>query len=198
MRVENKTAKIKHETYSSGSSATTLRPNTLATRLTICEEWKLSIDLKLPNQSTTEWRQIFSLQVNGTNDPTAGSRISEVWIQSGPSSIMLMIAYDTDSNPNNTYNITTKLEVGNWINLKISQISEVYEIWVDYKLTYNKTISTPKPWTNVKLVTDSNYGTKNVSAVVHYRNFELNTCPKKGNIILRIKPKPNNLECLTK
>ena len=180
MGVENT---IKHKTYSSGSSVTTLTPNTLATGLTLCEEWKLSIDLKLPDQSMTEWRQVFSLQVNETNDPTAGSRISDVWIQSGPSSIMLMIAYDTDNSSNNTYNITTKLETGNWINLKISQRSGVYEIRVDYKLTYNKTISAPKSWTNVNLVTDSTYGMKNISAIVHYRNFELNTCPKRGIII---------------
>ena len=61
MNVKKETAKVKHEVYSSGSSVTTLSTKTLAENLTICEEWKLSIDLNLPNRSTTEWKNIFSL-----------------------------------------------------------------------------------------------------------------------------------------
>ena len=151
---------------------------TLPKDLTLCEEWSLSIDLKLPSRSTKEWSKLFSLHNNGGTNPTTASHISAAWIRPDQSSVMLMIAYNIDNNLNYTYNVTTKLNVGNWINLKISQLSGIYAIKVDYKLVYNKTNSFPKPWANVKLVTGNTNG--NFLATSHYRNFEIDTCPKKG------------------
>ena len=69
--VKNKTAKVKlenldmsfeDEIYSSGSSVRTLSAETLTKDLTIFDEWSLSVDLKLPNRSTTKWRKFFSYQ----------------------------------------------------------------------------------------------------------------------------------------
>ena len=73
--------------YSSGPSAETISTQTLASGLTICEDWNISVDLKLPSQfaptckwQTCGWPNIFSLQVNGTIDGEMGSRIPAVWI----------------------------------------------------------------------------------------------------------------------
>ena len=92
MEVKKEITQVKHEVYSSGSSVTTLSTKTLAEDLTICEEWKLSIDLKLPNRSTTEWRNIFSLYVDkSTGQPD--KHILAVSIRPVQSNIMLMMNY---------------------------------------------------------------------------------------------------------
>merc|ERR1712048_1203469 len=59
---KKKTAKLINKLYSSGSSVTILSTTKLATNLTICEEFNLSIDLRLRNQSISEWITIFSLE----------------------------------------------------------------------------------------------------------------------------------------
>ena len=179
MENKNETAKVKHEVYSSGSAVTTLRTKTLAESLTICKEWKLSIDLKLPNQSTTEWRNIFSLY-NGANTGQPDQHILAVSIRPGQSNVMLKIAYDMSTSQKHTYDMTKKLNAGNWINLKISQMSGVYEIKVDYKLVYNKTNFVPTKWTNVKLITGKTSGKENISIAALYRNFKINTCKTKS------------------
>ena len=71
-----------------------------------------------------------------------------------------------------------KISAGNWINLKISQMSGSYEIKVDYELVYTK----PNfgKWKDVSLVTGNTYGKENILAIVHYRNFEINTCKPNG------------------
>ena len=153
MEAKKETARAKHEVYSSGSSVTTLDTKTLAKDLTICEEWKLSIDLNLPNRSTTEWGNMLSLYVD-KNTGQQDQHILAVSIRPGQSNVMLMINYDMSTNQKLTYSITKKVNAGNWINLKISQMSGVYEIKVDYKLVYNKTNFAPTTWTNVKLVTE--------------------------------------------
>ena len=150
--VKKETTKVQHEVYSSGSSLTTLSTKTLAEDLTICEEWKLSIDLKLPNRSTKEWRNMFSLYTD-KNTGQQDQHILAVSIRPGQSNVMLKIAYDMSTSQKHTYDMTKKLNAGNWINLKISQMSGVYEIKVDYKLVYSKTNFAPTTWTNVKLIT---------------------------------------------
>ena len=179
MNVKKETAKVKHEVYSSGSSVTTLSTKTLAEDLTICEDWKLSIDFKLPNRSTTEWRNMFSLYVD-KNSGQPDQHILAVSIRPVQSNIMLMINYDMSTNQRLTYNITNKVNVDNWINLKISQMSGVYEIKVDYKLVYNKTNFAPTTWTNVKLITGKTSGKENTSIVALYQNFKINTCKTKS------------------
>ena len=93
---------------------------------------------------------------------------------------MLMINYDMSTNQRLTYNITNKVNIDNWINLKISQMSGVYEIKVDYKLVYNKTNFAPTSWTNVKLITGKTSGKENTSIVALYQNFKINTCKTKS------------------
>ena len=179
MEAKKETARAKHEVYSSGSPVTTLNTKTLAENLTICKEWKLSTDLKLPNRSTTEWKNIFSLYVD-KNTGQPDQHILAVSIRRVQSNIMLMINYDMSTNQRLTYNITNKVNVDNWINLKISQMSGVYEIKVDYKLVYNKTNFAPTSWTNVKLITGKTSGKENTSIVALYRNFKINTCKTKS------------------
>ena len=91
---------------------------------------------------------------------------------------MLMLAYNIDSSQSYKFNLTKKANAGNWITLKISQTNGLYEIKVDYKLVYNK----PNfgIWKDVSLITGNTYGKENILAIVHYRNFEINTCKPNG------------------
>ena len=142
----------------------------LAENLTICEEWELSIDLKLPrSRSETEWRKVFSVQANGITD----WYIPTVWIR--PNQLSVMFSH------NSFKNFTVKnYNEDNWVNLKISQINGEQKVKVDYKLVYKKTNSLSKTWTNVNLVTGNTYGKKNASTKTQYRNFDINTCKTKG------------------
>ena len=166
--------------YSSGSSVTTLSTDILAKDLTLCEEWNLSIDLKVPSRSMAKWRKIFSVQVNETTHLKGDSSIPSVWIRPDQSNIMLMIAYNIKTSQSFKYNITKKVNAGNWVNLQINQMSGVYEIKVDYELVYSKTMFVPKTWKNVNLVTGDINGKANISTVVHYRNFKIDTCKRRG------------------
>ena len=180
--VEKETTKVQHEVYSSSSSLTTLSTKTLAEDLTICEEWKLSIDLKLPNGSITEWRNIFGLYVDKSTGQL-DQRLLAVSITSDQSRVTLLIVYRIHTSKIYKYKITKKVKSNNWINLKVSQMKGVYEIKVDYKLVYNKSNLqkfAPTSRTNVKLVTGKvsgkPSGEENISIIVQYRNFKINTC----------------------
>ena len=154
---------------------------TLVEDLTICEEWDLSVDLKMSNQSTTEWKKVFSLQpVNRTTNLTAGSSIVAVWVWPNKLDLKLLITFDIDSKEIFTYNFTNAVNAGNWINLQISQVNEKLEIKVDYRLVHSRTNSLSKKWTNVKLITENLYATENVSTIVQYRKLEIGTCKPKG------------------
>ena len=182
MENKNETAKVKHEVYSSGSSVTTLSTKTLAENLTICEEWKLSIDLKLPNRSTTEWRNIFVLYDDKSTGQLDQHSLA-VSITSDQSRVTLLIVYRIHTSKISKYKIRKKVNSNNWINLNLSQMKGVYEIKVDYKLVYNKSNLqkfAPTSRTNVKLVTGKvsgkPSGEENISIIVQYRNFKINTC----------------------
>ena len=179
--MKNEKSKVKHKAYSSGSSVTPLSTKTLAKNMTICEKWNLSIDLKLTSRSTTEWTNVFSLYVN-QNTGKLDQRILEVSVRPDQSKLMLMLAYKIDTSQSYEYSIRKKVNEGNWINLKISQKSGVYEIMVDYKIVYNKTYVKPKLWRDVNLVTGNVNGKDNSSTIVHYRNFEIITCKTRGKI----------------
>ena len=178
MEVKQETSRVKHKAYSSGASVVKLSPEILAEGLTVCKEWKLSIDLKLPSRSIAERRKILS--VKGINDVNKDSIIPVVWIRPYQSNFMLMVAYN--ANQTYMYNITKAVNLGNWINLKMSQIAGKQKIKVDNKLVHEKTNSVLKPWTNVSLVTGNFGEQENVSTIVHYRNFEISTCKKQGKI----------------
>ena len=188
--VKNKTTELKHKFYTFGSSVTTLSTKTLATNLTLCEEFNLSIDLKMSNRSTSSWTKVFSLQIersswssNWSNKGvTAGSSILGVSTRTDQSNVMLMITYKNKNKKNYNYTMTTKINANNWINLKINQISRVYQIFVNYKLVYN-TRSVPKTWANLDLVMGNTNGNSIIGkrlAIVQYRNFEIKTCPVQG------------------
>ena len=161
--------------------------------LFLCEDWVLSIDFKLADQSTKNWNNLFGLQVGpwtpqnqslkhkfvdfGNGDRTAGSHILAVWVQTDRSNVMLLIKSNLNNNPNFSYNTTTKFDKYNWINLKISQTNELYEIKVNYKKVFNVTNSTPEKWMNVNLVMGNTYEARYISAVGHYRKLKIITCP---------------------
>ena len=93
---------------------------------------------------------------------------------------MLVIVYKTDTSQSYAYNITKEVNRYNWINLKISQMSGVYEIMVDYNLVYTKNNSVPKMWTKVSIVTGDINENENLSINIDYRNFKINTCKARG------------------
>ena len=138
------------------------------------------MDVRLLNRSMTEWTKLLSVQVNETTDLKGESRIPTVWIRPDQSNFMLKIEYGIDTNQSYTYNVTQKVNAGNWIKLKISQMNGRQEIEVDYELFYNKTNSIPKTWTSLSLVTGTTNGEVNISTFVQYRNFEINTCKSTG------------------
>ena len=179
MEVKKETTKVQHEVYSSGPSVTTLSTKTLAEDLTICEEWKLSIDLKLPNGSITEWRNIFGLYVDKSTGQLDQHSLA-VSITSDQSRVTLLIVYRIHTSKISKYKIRKKVNSNNWINLNLSQMKGVYEIKVDYKLVYNKTNFAPTSWTNVKLITGKTSGKENTSIVALYQNFKINTCKTKS------------------
>ena len=172
---ESKTEKV----YSSGSSVMALGTQPVYTGFMICEDWALSVDLKLTNQSTTKWRKVFSLQNDGSSNLPHGSRIPAVWVRPDQSNVMLMVAYSIKTNPTFTFNITTKFNTGNWINLKISQINGIYEVKVDYRPVYRVSSSIYNTWNKVNLAIGDTYGTLHLSAVGYYRNFDIITCKRK-------------------
>ena len=175
---KNETTSVK-KVYSSGTSVSTLNSKILADKLTLCEEWSLSTDLKLPNRSTTGLRNFFSLYLNARYTKL-DQRILAVSVRPDQSNVMIMLVYKTGSSQTYKNNLMKKVIGDNWINLKISQISGLYEIKIDSKLVYKKTNLTPKKWENVRLVIGNIDGKENNSTVVHYRNFEIKTCKTKG------------------
>ena len=51
--------------FDSGSTPVQISETTLATGMTIFENWEVFIDLKMPPQPTGGWRNVFGLQVEG-------------------------------------------------------------------------------------------------------------------------------------
>ena len=159
-----------------------IETKTLKRGLTLCKDWDLSIDLKLPSQSTINWRNVFGLQVEGTTNEEPGSRVPAVFIEKAHPQVKLHVSYTPiGTKSNHVYNTQKNFNTGNWINLKISQHNKVYEIKVDDKLVHKVTNPNPKSWSNVKVVMGNTYGTTFYStALGDYRNFEIYTCSSAG------------------
>ena len=158
--------------------------------MTLCEEWILSIDLKLPNRSTTEWSRVLNLQFDGSYTEDVPS-IPTVWIKSDKSDAIKLktcqsfIDPDCKNNKNNYFIGTTKeVNADNWLNLKISQMSGIYEIKLDYKTVHKITKFVSKKSTNVNLLIGNTSGKESISTIVNYRNFKINTCKRKGKIVV--------------
>ena len=169
----------KNKVFSSGPSVSKIvETKTLKKGLTLCEDWDLSIDLKLPSQSTLNWKNVFSLQVEGTADQKPGSRVPAVFIQKGKAQVQLQVSYTPfGTKSNHLFNFPTfiKFNTGNWINLKISQNNKAYEIKFDDKLVHTEMNSSPQVWSNVKVVIGNTYGNY-LTALGEYRNFEIYSC----------------------
>ena len=101
-------AKPKTETISCGYNITT---KTLLTDLTMDEDWELSIDLKLPQQSIAN---VFSIQdMSSDKDIRVGSRLPGVWIKEAD----LITRYHINDNWNHAYD-TADFEKDKWFTLK--------------------------------------------------------------------------------
>ena len=185
---EKQKYKLNHRIYSSGSSIKKLVTENISANRILCKEWVISIDLKF-NKLTTAWKNIFSLQVKGRTNFTAGSSIPAVWARSVPSKLnyaMLMIAHNVDANPNYMYNIMVKSSANKWTNLKIRQINEIYEIKVDNKLVHRVANFNPRNWRNVDLTIGKTHGKQTFSDIGEYRNFEIITCSKRKLIKYKV------------
>ena len=149
--------------------------------------------MKLPTQSfSTNWKNIFGLQVNGTQDREPGSRIPSVYIFSHGSAELYFTPNDKMDGfshairqNNNLYYATIglNLDTNNWINLKISQSNGVFEIRLNDQLVRWGTNINPKVWTNVDVVMGNTYGNQWESATGEYRNFEITSFSSKSKMV---------------
>ena len=117
----------KNKVFSSGPSVSKIvETKTLTKGLTLCEDWDLTIDLKLPSQSTIKWGNIFGLQVEGTANEKPGSRVPAVFTQKDAAHVKLHVSYTSLGTESNhfyviNYVIPNRFDTGNWINLKIRE-----------------------------------------------------------------------------
>ena len=150
----------------------------LASGLTICEDWKFSVDLKLPSQPTNKWLNVFGVQVATAKHGTYGARIPAILIKANEKDIYLHICNSMNNQPSVCYNTKAKWNTGNWINLKLSQTNGLYEIKVENVLVHKVVNKTPRKWNNVKIVAGNIYGRFGhyKPASGEYRNFKMNTC----------------------
>ena len=129
----------------------------------------------MPNQSTTEWRNIFGLY-HYKKITQQYKLLLAVSVKTDQSKVTLKIDYRWDISKSYKHKITKKVNTNNWINLKISQMNGRYEIKVDYKLVYSKVIPVPMTSVDFKLITGKPGAKENISNIGHYRNFKINTC----------------------
>ena len=144
----------------------------------------------MPTQSTSLWKNIFGIQVEGVGEYNTSpeARIPSIWIRQGLANVMISIEYVTA----NYYHITTKFNTGNWINLKISQIGGITTIKVDNQLVNKQINSNPQKWANVKVVMGNVYGRNDwLPAEGEFRNFEINNFPSSSKSLQWV----STLEC---
>ena len=135
--------------------------------------------MKFPAKGLSGYTNVFGIQVDGTKNYEAGSRIPGVWIRNGYELKIFytpkgtMQGFGTPFRTGN-YGSTIKngVNTGKWINLKVSQTSGVIEIKVDNKLVKTGTNQSPQTWSNVNVVIGNTYD-KYKAAVGEYRNFEI-------------------------
>ena len=85
---------------------------------------------------------------------------------------MLSITYSMRNRWNYVYDLKSNFSTGDWRNLKISQIDNVYEIKIDGKSVHKANNPSPKSWKNIKVVSGNTYDNPNfLPAVGKYRNF---------------------------
>ena len=175
--------------YSSGNSVSTIATKVLKTGIKLCQNWELTIDLKIPDQSINHWTNIFGIQKENSVNMQTGSRLPALFIQEYQSSqpnyyqthsLYLCIASEIGGNPNYPFKFI-KWQPDKWTNLKINQINGTFKIEIDGK-EYKK-VQNPKPkeWNNVKIEMGNlylpNMGIWYYTASKgEYKNFKLRTC----------------------
>ena len=122
--------------YSSGNSVSTITTKVLKTGIKLCQNWELTIDLKIPDQSINHWTNIFGIQKENSVNMQTGSRLPALFIQeyqsSQPSfyqthSLYLCIASEIGGNPNYPF----KFINGNQINVLILSF-QIAETLISY------------------------------------------------------------------
>ena len=171
-------------------SWSTIEPKTLATGLRLCDDWDLSIDLKLfmrPSNRNRE-KNIFGLKVKGKTDLFPGSRLPSLFIKQGLNYIRLYASLITSSSESLVYGKQgNALATGKWHNLKLSQIDGLYVMKVNNKIVNLRSNTESQTWNNVELVMGDTYGKPNyASAVGEYRKFEIKSCQKKSTTQFKI------------
>ena len=169
-------------------SIAALYTQTLATGLTLYEDWEITIDLKFPDETRSpNWKNVFGLQVDGTQDYATGSRIPSIFLKKDA----LYLFYTpggTMQNFNQLGNQThyfalIGLKTSHWTTLHTRQTKGVFEIIYNNKLVLTGINSSPKTWTNVNVIMGNTLGEKYQPAVGEYRNFEVKSYSSKGKII---------------
>ena len=133
----------------------------------------MSIDLKMPDEVTTDWRTLFSLQTTKSFSLRDGSHILALFVQLGQSNVEFMINYNIEANLKYTFKTKTKSNGNKWTNIKIRQINGFYEIMINNKFVKRTDVS-PREITNSYLLTRESFA--------QYRNFEIKTCMKGKTI----------------
>ena len=180
--------------FSSGPSVTKIESKTLATGLTLCNDWEISIDLKLSLNPVNKMKTktIFSLQVKGVNYPEKGSRIPSLFIMKGrdyialwaslrgrpDSTVAIIYGFGQNHNGPNPEYFETKV----WYNFKLSRINGRMDMKINNKIVKRRDNIQYKSWDNVDLVMGSTSSNSNeyVPAQGEYRNFEIKSCQIKG------------------
>ena len=183
---------LKAQVYSFGSSVYQISEDkTIASRLKICEDWDLSIDLKLPVQNTDEWINVFGLTIENPSEWLtepfgiwSGSNIPAVWIQPKSENpglkLKLSVGYTPIGSRYYRHDDPTERDWDSWINLKVSQTSGMFEVKINNVIVDSISNSNPQDWNDVKIVMGNTYGASGYgsyrSAVGEYRNFEIRSC----------------------
>ena len=150
--------------------------------MAICENWDLSIDLKLPFQNPGEWINVFGVTIKNPdkeNPALNGQSLPAVWIHPSSSQLGLNLRvsywYTEVGSKYHPHDILTNYDWDSWINLKVSQTEGMYEVKVDDVSVHTISNSNTQAWENVKIVMGNTNGWY-ISAIGEYRNFEFRSC----------------------
>merc|ERR1711937_995649 len=175
--------------FSSGSSVGTLgTEHTIATGLTMYENWSWSVDLKLPmdNIPTSTWKSVFFIQVEGTDGLSqVGARLPSMFIDP-LSSTHVRTAIHYTHQPNGQYSRYENGEndffsTNDWVNVAASQTNGLIEFRYNGNVVHTDINPNPVTFENVVIIMGRQLGSFGI-ATGEYRNFQfysspMNSCP---------------------
>ena len=123
--------------------------------------------------------------IKGTKGGEFGARIPALWIGEGGFN---HITCALSNNWNHYFNLQQaeqKFNTGDWVNVRVSQINDVYQYRVNGKVLHTATNSNPQTWKNVKVIMGNRYGNGAFkTALGEYRNFKVSSRPGKKHKFL--------------